>query len=74
MEERKRLRLLAKKWKIENDDNFEINYNEDKQQSKEDFKIPSHMKNLKEFVFFGDDIGNIIKTKYNFIYIFFRLP
>ena len=60
MEERRKLRILAKKWKIENDDVIDVNYNEDKKQENEEVKIPDYLANFKEFTFFGDDIGKFL--------------
>jgi hypothetical protein len=41
---------------MENDDNFEINYLEDKSQE-DQIKIPGYCENFKEYSFFEDDIG-----------------
>ena len=42
MEERRKLRILSKKWKIDNDGIIDINYNEDQKQENEEVKIPDY--------------------------------
>ena len=60
MEERRKLRILSKKWKIDNDGIIDINYNEDQKQENEEVKIPDYCNNFKEFTFFGDDKGKLL--------------
>jgi hypothetical protein len=57
MEERRRLKKLQKRWKMDNDEIIDINYMEDKKQENEEVEIPSYLANFKEYEFFGDDIG-----------------
>jgi hypothetical protein len=59
LEMKRKLKKLAKQWKIENNDIIEVDYIKDQikdKQDKDEFKLPKHYKNLDEFFFFGEDL------------------
>lgn len=66
LEQKRNLKKIAKQWKIENEENIDINYLQLLKEEKgetggknniepEKFAVPKEYKNLNEFIFFGED-------------------
>lgn len=56
LEMKRKLKKISKQWKIENEDNIDINYLKKEDKKEDELKIAPHFTNIDEYLYFGDDI------------------